>query len=106
MDSFHGDEIDEAFLEFRRESYKSVALSSAIVREIVTILRRGTNTIKRNRYAHVEDEPEDMAVDNAGGGNIGSSPTQYDNSLLRHRRHSEGISGKISWVASLPTFCG
>jgi len=41
MDSFHADEIDEAFLEFRRESCKSVALSSAIVREIVTILRRG-----------------------------------------------------------------
>jgi len=96
MDSFHADEIDEAFLEIRRESCKSVALSSAIVREIVTILRRGTNTIKRNRDAHVEDAPDDMVVDNAGGGNIGNSPARYDNTLVRHRRHSEGISGKIS----------
>jgi len=45
---FCDDEIDEAFLEFRRESCKSAASSSTIVREILTVLRRGTNTIEHH----------------------------------------------------------
>jgi hypothetical protein len=96
MDSFLNDEIVEAYLEFRRESRKSAASSAAIVREVVTILRHGTNTIKRNRHTHAEDEPEDMVLDDTDGGNIRSSSTQYDDSWLRHRLRSESISGKIS----------